>query len=1577
MEDGGPLKCELVEIHGVSSKVLPSDYVDPTQTPKSEDAQGFQPIEVDGCCGRIDVWDPYEEVYAVELFNGYVVDIKPENLREYVPKDPLEGGFDVVFPRDQESAEQFAADVTEKIKEKGFCVIQTFLTEENRRAAVEDAHAKTLWHLPRQELLDAFMGFNNKSKYAGMPETDHGLADNTCLDDCDVIVLDLSKILLPICPNMGFEICARMSGIVRVDIPDDDDLNAQALDRTDYDSGRVYGHLEFLERRRLCMMYMLEHEGGEVVLYPEDQSKGSEIRIPLTLRRILIFRHDVMGYSYQPIGPNVLLQSWCLAPTPYDFENERVAVLPDELLGERVHVMSNTCRFPGSCHDKQGFWNVCTTGTDSQVYVPLARWDHEQYYTPNKGDHAGLTYTKHGAFADDDDLIMFDNQFFGIPFDEAELMSPSQRCVLELGFETMHLGGYTKETALNADCGVFLGDSGSEWDHLVSSRRKGPFASLGRSQWLTACRLSHIFGLRGPCQVVDTACSSSLVALNAAHCALRKHTPDQGMPNVNASVNTAVSIGCNLILGPSLYIKYAGATMLSPQGRCHTFNASADGFARGEGVAGVMVKASSGDEEVQKMLACLIGSAVNQDGRSASMTAPHGPSQQQCITASMEESALVPDQITVAECHGTGTALGDPIEVGALMRVMQDRDTPLLATSAKTVIGHLEACAGIAGVTRCIGLLNHSCAPPNVHLSEMNPHLDMGGFPVHFMTDTTDYGCESGIAGVSSFGFGGTNGRGDLWGRALAGHLRTDEVDTGRKAQMKEAHFSRMWKAVPSPPKIVFAFPGEGAHAQITDISVIRVSPAWPRCAQALSALGMDIEELFEASLGVHVAPGCIVVTTVINVCLCDLWKLWGYLPNMAFGHSSGEIAAAYAAGLFTLEQTMTAALRLGEIAARKTGAMLYTTMERSQFELLPDHDLVIASFNHNIGKPRSGCYEDQVVHVTLCGAEEAVDAYIDIGMGGVKMRPKNPWHHPDYADLVDNEEDAALLQSLSGTRDAATGDCRFVSSTAVVELDDIDGQHWATWLSAPVDFAAALEIVQDALGRSDMIVVELGAHSVLAAGLSQLGPLCYLQSMSRGQASNHFIMSQRAVLKDHLMQQEGLRKVLDGFEMAFDSEGADAAPKEIAFQETFEAQGLSPSMYPELVRELRPFFPGLEASDLELHTSLAALVANFGPKAAPDIGVRTNRAVMETPSIPGPQDSDELYLIGTWSGWQQTVKMKRVSSKGFEAHVQLGETLQEQFRVVVNEDPAKLIYPVDRAADQSATIYGPSHLGSDRSWLIDGRNCDARVYRVKFEWDFNWERGERKRISWEPVEKQLEAMAALTLRRRKYFVVASWTAWNPTMMKASEEEDDLVTSVVRIGVTGQEEFYIMVDRDTTQVIHPAIPKAMKTSIPVRGPDAEGKGKHWLVRGPQGDVVTISLRVSEGNISVSATSSTKGSKVWTNVQDADWCDYFITTSANQWDFEQMKVEASQEGVFMHDIRMGSTGKEEFQISVGKDPNKVLHPRGAKGGEDSPALGPDDRGKDLNWQIQGTPFAEYRVLLNMAGERPTVSWSRSR
>jgi acyl transferase domain-containing protein/NADPH:quinone reductase-like Zn-dependent oxidoreductase/SAM-dependent methyltransferase/acyl carrier protein len=425
---------------------------------------------------------------------------------------------------------------------------------------------------------------------------------------------------------------------------------------------------------------------------------------------------------------------------------------------EPIAIVGIGCRLPGSVNDPDAFWKLLCDGKDAITEVPSDRWNLTDYYDAN-ADTPGRTYTRYGGFIDH--LDRFDAPFFGIADREARSIDPQQRLLLEVTWQALEQAGIipTPDTQSGCKTGVFVGISSNDYSQQLLTRDPSEidaYLATGNSHSTAAGRLSYVFGFTGPSIAVDTACSSSLVAAHLACQSLRSRECDQ-----------AIVGGVNCIISPEFSINFAKAKMLAPDGRCKTFDASADGFGRAEG-CGVIVLKRLSDAVAQHcpILAVIKGSAVNQDGRSGGLTVPNGPSQQAVIQQALTNSNLQPDQISYIEAHGTGTALGDPIEVNAIAAVFgklqseRSRPNPLHIGSVKTNIGHLEAAAGLAGLIKVVLSLKHQAIPAHLHVRQPSLHIDWENLPLSIPTqyqawDSPDN--QPRRAGISSFGFSGTN----------------------------------------------------------------------------------------------------------------------------------------------------------------------------------------------------------------------------------------------------------------------------------------------------------------------------------------------------------------------------------------------------------------------------------------------------------------------------------------------------------------------------------------------------------------------------------------------------------------------------------------------------------------------------------------------------------------------------------------------------------------------------------------------------------------------------------------------------
>ena len=419
---------------------------------------------------------------------------------------------------------------------------------------------------------------------------------------------------------------------------------------------------------------------------------------------------------------------------------------------EPIAIIGIGCRFPGADGPDQ-FWHLLRNGVDAIREVPGDRWAIDDYYDPDP-DRPGKTYARHGGFLDGIDL--FDPQFFGISPREAVSLDPQQRLILEVAWEALEHAAIAPDRLVGTDTGVFA--ASSTHDYGLLQTRDGDLSAFdayfgtGNAPNAIGGRVSYVLGLQGPCVVVDTACSSSLVAIHLACQSLR-----------NDECRLALAGGVNVILVPELMINFSRARMLARDGRCKTFDAAADGYVRGEGAAMIALKRlSHAKADNDRILAVIRGSAINQDGRSGGFTAPNELAQQDVIRRALTNARLDPHDVSYIEAHGTGTSLGDPIEVQALAAVLgQQRaaDNPLFLGSVKTNFGHLEAAAGIAGVVKVVLSLGHGQIPPHLHFTQPNPYAPFDSIPAVIPTAIAEWRPPSGVrrAGVSSFGFTGMN----------------------------------------------------------------------------------------------------------------------------------------------------------------------------------------------------------------------------------------------------------------------------------------------------------------------------------------------------------------------------------------------------------------------------------------------------------------------------------------------------------------------------------------------------------------------------------------------------------------------------------------------------------------------------------------------------------------------------------------------------------------------------------------------------------------------------------------------------
>lgn len=419
---------------------------------------------------------------------------------------------------------------------------------------------------------------------------------------------------------------------------------------------------------------------------------------------------------------------------------------------EPIAIIGMGCRFPGNISSPQDFWELLNSGKDTIATIPDTRWDGKAFYSPSYDD-AGKIITTQGSFFSK--VQESDPEFFGISPREAKNMDPQQHLLLEVCWESLEHANIVPESLAGSRTGVFIGICNQDYSRLSMSREKteiDAYMTTGMAHSVASGRLSYTLGLEGPCLAIDTACSSSLVSVHLACQSLR-----------NLECDLAITGGVNLTLSPETSIDFSRNRMLSPDGKCKAFASDANGFGRGEGCGLVVLKRLSDvDPQRDQVLALIRGSAVNQDGSSSGLTAPNGPSQQRVIQQALKNANVQARQIDYIEAHGTGTSLGDPIEIGALAEVFSGVRTtkdPLKIGSVKTNVGHMEGAAGISGLLKVVLALQHKVLPAHLNCAEQNPHIPWDSLPFEITHERQDWHAnnKTRMAGVSSFGFSGTN----------------------------------------------------------------------------------------------------------------------------------------------------------------------------------------------------------------------------------------------------------------------------------------------------------------------------------------------------------------------------------------------------------------------------------------------------------------------------------------------------------------------------------------------------------------------------------------------------------------------------------------------------------------------------------------------------------------------------------------------------------------------------------------------------------------------------------------------------
>ncbi|TQV65810.1 SDR family oxidoreductase, partial [Exilibacterium tricleocarpae] len=814
---------------------------------------------------------------------------------------------------------------------------------------------------------------------------------------------------------------------------------------------------------------------------------------------------------------------------------------------EAVAIVGMACVFPAGMNGVEEYWEGLKSGIDAIGEMGNRRWNMNQFYSPNRGDR-GRMYTSRAGLIDGIDL--FDAEFFGIAPREADNMDPQQRILLQTTWRALESAGIDPAGLLGSDTGVFVGAMNRDYVELQLSLGAideiGGYLSSGNISSVLSGRISYQLGLKGPCVSLDTACSSSLTAIHLAVMSLR-----QGESSI------ALVGGVNAIVSPATTIAECKANMLSPEGLCKTFDAAADGYVRSEGCGMLVLKRlSQALADGDPIRAVIRGSAVNQDGRSQGLTAPNGPSQQAVIRAALAKARVSPAAVSYVEAHGTGTPLGDPIEVQALDAVYGgERREPLWLGSVKTNIGHAESAAGVAGLIKVALALEHRQIPAHLHLQAVNPHIPLDAQRLRIPRSITPWDAEQRLAGVSSFGFSGTNAHvileeapprerlaaqhpprepavlcisaknpaalaalreryltflqetpepaiGDLCYTAAVGrsHFPYRLAVTGTTAtQLREALSQAELPTAPaSSLKVAWLCSGQGSQYAGMGKQLYQQEPVFraeiDRCADLLAdELDLPLTTLLWGEAGDRLDETCYTQPALFafSYSLAQQWRAWGVEPALLLGHSVGEYVAACLAGVFSLAD----GLRL--IAARGRLMQAQTPAGRMA-AVLADVAVVREALADEPATEIAIAAYNGPHNTVVSGAPAAVERVMACleadGHRVQALAVKRAFHSPLMAPML-----AAFRRVAESVTYRAPAVAMVSNVSGQLETRALcEAEYWVRHVQAPVDFAAGMAALS-AAGAD--VYLELGpSHTLVGMGRAcGVEARAWLPSLVRG----------------------------------------------------------------------------------------------------------------------------------------------------------------------------------------------------------------------------------------------------------------------------------------------------------------------------------------------------------------------------------------------------------------------------------------------------------------------------------------------
>ena len=872
---------------------------------------------------------------------------------------------------------------------------------------------------------------------------------------------------------------------------------------------------------------------------------------------------------------------------------------PKSISNNDIAIIGMGCRFPGQANDPYQFWENLKSGKNCITETPSSRWNSENYFSEVKNKKAKMN-TKWGGYIDGFDE--FDPAFFGISPREADFIDPQQRKLLEVSWEAMEDGGLKPSTLGGKTIGVFVG--GFTLDYKIMQFTNPSFENLdshtatGIMMTMLSNRISYIYNFNGPSMSVDTACSSSIVAVDLACKSLQ-----QGDSEI------ALAGGVLINVAPQYTISETQGGFLSPTGSSHAFAATANGYVRSEGSGIVVLKRlEDAINDGNRIHAVIKSSAVNQDGKTNGITVPNADAQFNLMKKAYHKAGVNPGDVQYIEAHGTGTPVGDPIEaesVGRLLSLNRAHDKKCFVGSVKTNIGHTEAAAGMAGLMKVVMSMKHKKIPPHINLTEINPKIDIDSYPYDIPRELVDWPEHEGpmLAGVNSFGFGGTNAhlvlseyipespcsekeskfkldeqqvklfsitakdKVSLMNNALAYIPFIEKLKTEKQLfdlaytnnALREQHDTRVTFTFRKQDdlleklKIFTESDGEqggliakvkhqekASNQELHDTHkhscawvMTGMGPQWwamgrelyqsePVFKRTIDKINDEFDRQADWSLideWIHSdEPESKMGNTwlaqtanfALQIGLAEMWRVQGIEPSCIIGHSTGEIASFYLAGVYSLEDAVTIAIHRSRLQQLTHG------MGKMLAVGIPSYDA--GEYIKSHGQKVSIAAVNSPNACVIAGDEHTLDKIAaqltEKEIFNKYLRVEVPYHSP-VMDLIKDE----LFSCLAGIKPMKAKLPLYSSVTGyLVQGPELDAEYWWKNVRNPVLFAkAAQEIIDD--GYTNFI--EIGPHPVLSTAIVEVADelkkhVFICSSLKRKEPEQEYFFNSLATLYSH-----------------------------------------------------------------------------------------------------------------------------------------------------------------------------------------------------------------------------------------------------------------------------------------------------------------------------------------------------------------------------------------------------------------------------------------------------------------------------